>query len=154
MTEVIVRQRSVALDLVLGFIAGALAVLIFHQLVILLLGQFGLARGAAYSMSPVAPFGVPRLVNQMFWGGVWGIVFAAIYDRLPSWNLVVTGLLFGLIGPTLFGWVVMALIRGQPMFAGFVPGRMLVSVLLNGVAFGIGLALIFAGLRRLTAGPG
>ena len=115
-------------------------------------GAFGLVRGAPYSMRPIAPFGVPVVLNQMFWGGVWGVVFAAIFDKLPQWNIVAIGFLFGLIGPTLFGWVVMALIRGQPMFAGFVPTRMLVSVLLNGVAFGIGLALIFIGLRRLTGG--
>jgi hypothetical protein len=118
----------------------------------LFLAQFGIMRGTPWSMRPYGPFGVPSVVNQMFWGGVWGVVFAAIYDRyLSKWNIVLVGVLFGLFGPTLFGWVVMALIRGTPMFAGFVPVRMMVSVLLNAVAFGIGLALIYVLLRRVAA---
>jgi hypothetical protein len=145
------RSRSTAFDLLLGFAAGALAVLIVHQLMYLFLAQFGVMRGSPWSMRAYGPFGVPAVVNQMFWGGVWGIVFAAIFDKLPKWHIVLIGLLFGLLGPTLFGWVVMALIRGTPMFAGFVPLRMMVSVLLNAVAFGIGLALIYVLLRRLAA---
>jgi len=143
-------QSNLARDLALGFIAGALAVLIFHQIMVLLLGFAGMARGAPWNMAPYGPLGVPRVLNSMFWGGVWGIVFALIADRLPKqWPLWLTGLAFGLIGPVLFGWTVMALIRGNALFAGFVPQRMLTSVLINGV-FGIGVALIYAGLRRMT----
>jgi len=147
-------QTNLARDVALGFIAGALAVLIFHQIMILLLGFAGLARGAPWNFSAYGPFGVPRLINQMFWGGVWGIIYALIADRLPKqWPLWLVGFVFGVVGPVLFGWTVMALIRGSALFAGFVPVRMLAGILING-AFGIGLALIFSWLRSAAGARG
>jgi hypothetical protein len=141
---------ALARTLALGFVAGAVAVAIFHQLMVLVLIKAGISQGTFYNMAPVPPFGIPWVVNQMFWGGVWGVVFALIVDRLPAWPVVVVGFLFGVIGPVLFGWTVMALIRHQPMFAGFVPMRMLPSILING-CYGIGLALIYAWLRGIAA---
>lgn len=138
------RGRS----LLIGFVAGVIAVAVFHQLAVFLLGFVGLGEGAVYSFRPVPPLGVPRVMSQMFWGGVWGIVFALIVDRLPArWPVVVAGFVFALGGPVLFGWIVVAAIRGQPMMGGFNPLRMLSSVLING-SFGVGLALIFTWLRR------
>jgi hypothetical protein len=139
-------------DLLIGFVAGVIAVAVFHQLTTLVLGFVGLGEGAVYSFRPVPPFGVPRVMSQMFWGGVWGIVFASIVDRLPARTpAVVAGFLFGLCGPVLFGWTVVATLRGAPLFAAWNPTRMLSSVLING-SFGIGLALIFVCLRRLAQG--
>jgi len=135
-------------DLLIGFLSGVVAVAVFHQLASLLFGMVGLGEGAVYSFRPTPPFGVPRIMSQMFWGGVWGIVFAALFDRLPArWPAAAVGLAFGIVGPVLFGWTVVATLRGAPLFGGLVPTRMLASVLING-AFGIGLALIFTGLRR------
>jgi hypothetical protein len=135
-------------NLLIGFVAGVIAVAVFHQLAVFLLGLVGLGEGGAYSFRPVPPFGVPRVMSQMFWGGVWGVVFAAIVDRLPArWPAAVAGFVFGLCGPVLFGWIVVEAIRGQPMMGGFVPLRMLASVLIN-CSYGIGLALIFTWLRR------
>ncbi len=143
-------QSNLARDLALGFIAGALAVLIFHQIMVLLLGFVGMVRGAPWNFAPFGPFGVPRVVNSMFWGGVWGVVYAAIADRLPrQWPLWLVGLVFGLLGPVLFGWTIVALLKGSVLFGGFVPQRMLASILINGM-YGIGVALIFAGLRAVT----
>lgn len=123
----------------------------FHQLAVFGLGFVGLGEGAIYSFRPTPPFGVPRVMSQMFWGGVWGAVFTLVVDRLPRWPIVVVGFLFGLCGPVLFGWIVVAAIRGTPLMAGWNPTRMLSSVLING-AFGIGVALIFTGLRRVVQG--
>ena len=139
-------------DLLFGFVSGILAVAVFHQLTVFVLGFVGLGEGAIYSFRPTPPFGVPRVMSQMFWGGVWGVVFALLVDRLPArWPVVVTGFLFGLCGPVLFGWIVVAAIRGQPLMGGWNPTRMLSSVLING-SFGIGVALIFTGLRRVVLG--
>lgn len=140
------QSTELVRKIAIGFIAGAIAVAIFHQLMILILSSAGITQGAFYSFRPVPPFGVPWVLNQMFWGGVWGIVFALIADRLPAWPPVVTGFVFGVIGPVLFGWTVMALIRNQPLFAGFNGMRMLSSVLING-SYGVGLALIYTWLR-------
>ena len=146
-------QISVARRLILGFVAGALAVVIFHQLTSYVLGLAGLSEGQVYSLRGVPPFGVPRILSQMFWGGMWGVLFALIYDRfLPERPAWIGGFVYGLLGPLLVGWTLVAFIRGAPLFGGLNPSRMLVSFLLNAVAFGIGLALIYRGLRRLAAG--
>ena len=60
-----------------GFIAGALAVAIFHQGMYLLMKQFGVPLpGAPWNMAPAASaYGMPTVLNQMFWGGLWGILF-------------------------------------------------------------------------------
>lgn len=136
-----------ARELALGFIAGALAVATVHQLTIFLLGTVGLSSGQVYSLRPIPPFAVPSILNQMFWGGLWGALFAALADRLPQWPRALVGLLFGLLGPVLVGWTLVAYLKGNPLFAGFVPLRMLAGALING-AFGIGVALIYPALRR------
>ena len=66
--------RMTAFHLVLGFIAGALATLVFHQGMVLILNTAGIIPVQPYSMRPIPPFGVPALLNSMFWGGLWGIV--------------------------------------------------------------------------------
>ena len=51
---------------VIGFIAGFLAVLVFHQPVLALLSSLGLAKATLYAMDPTAPFGVPRVISIAF----------------------------------------------------------------------------------------
>ena len=105
-------------DLVLGCIAGALAAVAFHQVMVFLLSQVGLIQSQVYAMRGVPPFGVPTIVNQMFWGGLWGLLFAAIADRLPSWPLPLLGVTFGVLGPVLASWFVVAPLKGTPIAAG------------------------------------
>lgn len=143
---------SHALKVGLGFVAGATAVLIFHQGMYLLLNLAGLVSNPPWRFNPVPPLGVPTLFNQMFWGGLWGVGFALLHGRIsgPGW---LRGVLFGMIGPMLFGsWLVVAMIKGQPIMAGWVPQRLLVGFLLNGIAFGLGLGLTYPALKRLSAG--
>ena len=138
-------------DLGLGFLAGALAVAVFHQGMVVVLSQVGLIQSQVYAMRGVPPFGVPTIVNQMFWGGLWGLLFAALADRLPPWPLLLLGFGFGVLGPVLASWFVVAPLKGNPIAAGWVPQRMLASILING-CWGIGLALLYAGLRRWASG--
>lgn len=143
---------SMARDLALGFVAGAIAVVVVHQVMIIVLTQLGIIQGMPYSMRPVPPFGVPTILNHMFWGGLWGMVFAAILDRLPDhWPLVLVGLAFGILGPVLVGWFVVAPIKGLPVAAGWNPARMLNSILING-PFAIGAVYIFVYLRSWITG--
>lgn len=129
--------------LALGFAAGALAVFTFHQITILIMSTAGLIQGQAYSFQGAPPWGVPRVLNQAFWGGLWGCVFAMFADRLPNgpkgW---LAGFVFGLLGPVMVGWFVVAPIKGLPVAAGWVPTRMLNSVIINGM-FGVGVAAIW-----------
>lgn len=75
--------------LVIAFVAGALAVPIFHQLAMWLLNVLGIINALIgipaipiFSMAATKPLGVPEIFSISFWGGVWGVVFAL---TLPRW---------------------------------------------------------------------
>ena len=71
-----------ARTLLLGFVAGVVSVLVFHQGTVWLLHMAGQVPNAPYGMRPIPPFGVPQIVNSCFWGGLWGVVIAALLRRL------------------------------------------------------------------------
>jgi hypothetical protein len=130
--------------LVVAFISGALAVLIFHQAALAVLHALDLARNAPYSMQPTRPWGIPQVWSIAFWGGLWGIVLALALKRLEGGALIVASVIFGAIFPTLVAWFIVAPLKGQPMAAGFVPMAMMVGPIVNaawGLGTGIGLAL-------------
>src|SRR6202012_5220371 len=80
----------------LGCIAAALSVLTFHQGMVALLHGVGMLATAPYQTTPVPPFGVPRIVNLCFWGGLYGIAFGLLLPRL-AWPPWLCGLLMGVI---------------------------------------------------------
>jgi hypothetical protein len=161
-------STSLATRIFAGFIAGALAVLIFHQGMYVLMQTFGLPlRGAPYRMTPsplwpelfglfkMAAVSVPGIVHQSIWGGLWGILFAFLIDRMPGGPAIVKGFLFGMIFPMLIGsWLLVPLVKGGTMFAGafakdgFNVLALRNGFLLNGVAFGIGLGILYPLLSR------
>ena len=141
-------RPSIAAVILLGFVAGFLATLTVHQLAIGLLHLLGAVANPPYSMRPIPPLGVPSVLNLAFWGGLWGIVWALVADRMPRrWPLWFAGLIFGALAPTLVGWFVVAPIKGQAVANGFNPARMWIGPLVNGV-WGLGTALIYEFLRR------
>ena len=74
-----------------------------------------------------------------------------VADTLPPWPLLLLGFTCGVLGPVLASWFVVAPLKGTPIAAGWVPQRMLASVLING-CWGIAMVLIYAGLRRWVSG--
>jgi hypothetical protein len=127
-----------------GFVFGALAVLTFHQGVLGLLHAIGLAPRAPYSLQATAPFGVPQMWSISAWGGVWGVLLAATLHRLEGARLVLAATLFGLLGPTLVAWFVVAPIKGQAVAGGFAANVMMVGLLVNAAwGLGTGLGLLF-----------
>ncbi len=124
--------------MLLGFLAAVLAVLTFHQITLWLLGLLGLIQASPYSLTPVPPWGVPRIVSLAFWGGVYGAVFGLLWPSFakPAW---VSGLVMGIVA-ALVGMFVVAAIRGQPAAYGWSIGPILRSLVINGV-WGIGLGL-------------
>lgn len=138
------RQGSPAGVALAGFIAGAVAVVIGHQVMVLVLHLTGFIPNAPYSFRP-NPWGVPALINSMFWGGLWGVLYAFVAPRFPAgWSTLVRGLVFGFgIHVFLGNWIAVALIRGNPMFSSWVPLRMLIGALI-GTAFGIAVAYVHA----------
>ena len=99
--------------LVVGFVSGALAVLLFHQGAAALLHALDLTSRAPYSMAATAPFGIPQLWSIALWGGVWGVLLAAALMRLRGAALIVAAMVFGAVLPTLVAWFVVAPLKGS-----------------------------------------
>ena len=130
--------------IIVGFVAGALSVLVFHQGAAALLHALDLTPRAPYSLQPTQPLGVPQLTSIAFWGGLWGILLAATFARLQGARLILAATIFGAILPTLVAWFVVAPLKGQPMAAGFVPAAMIIGPIVNaawGLGTGLGLAI-------------
>ncbi len=148
--------------ILIGFICGAIAVIAFHQgLLYVLYHQFPLIKsltGAADSFRPqgpgfsfrgVPPFGVPQVLSLAFWGGMWGILLAALirWARAPD---LLTGFLVGAVACTVVGFTVVAQLRGVPMWGGANSVTWWRAVLLNG-AWGWGTAFL---MRPFQVGGG
>ena len=154
--------------IIAGFLAGALAVLIFHEGMYVLMQQMGLPlRGSPWNMAKaplwieltrslkMQPLTLPVIANQAVWGGMFGILFAFLVDRMPGGMTLVKGFLFACIFPMLLGsWLLIPMIKGGDLFAGaFAKGgfnymALRNGFLLNGLAFGIGLGLLYPILVR------
>ena len=144
------RNASSARRLLVGFLAGFLAVLLFHQPVLALLTEIGFAKANVYSLRPTAPFGVPQVISLSFWGGVWGVLFAAIESRFPRGaRYWVYAFLFGAILPTLVAWFVVAPLKGLPIAGGWQMTRMITGFVING-AWGLGTALLMSVAYRFS----
>jgi len=140
---------------VFGFIAGAISVLVAHEGIIYLLHAADYIPTQGWSMTPaIPPWGVPRLVNNVFWGGLWGVLFALLYDWVPGGMAWLKGLIFGLCIVVVSNWTLLPLIKGQifgqanqVLFGGFNPQRMVIVLVILG-AFGIGLGIVYALIGR------
>lgn len=137
------RPGSALKKLGLGFAAGFVAVLLFHQALLALLAAVGFVAAKAYSTDPTAPFGISQVVSTAFWGGVWGVIFAAVQTRFPRGvGYWLAALAFGAIFPSLVAWFVAAPLKGLPVLAGGDVYRITTALLVNG-AWGLGTALLF-----------
>lgn len=133
---------------VVGFLAGAIGVLLGHQPMLALLNKLHMTAAPLYSMRPTAPLHVPQLVSLCFWAGWWGVLLAWVQRRFPRnavyWLLAFA---FGAILATLVSWYVVAPLKGLPVRSLITP-RLWVPVLLNG-AWGLAAAIV---LRLLVQG--
>ena len=143
---------------VLGFIAGAITVLTFHEGIIYLLAMAGYIPNRAWSMAPpIPPWGVPRLLNNVFWGGLWGALFALVYSWVPGGMAWLKGVIYGLFMVVVSNWFLLPLIRGRyfgvgdaAFMSGLNPQRMLITIAIVG-GFGLGLGIIYGLIRPRTA---
>jgi len=133
----------------LGFLAGFVATLIFHQSAWFVLHQAGVvaADRPAWPLDPIAPFGVPSVLSKAFWGGLWGAGLAQLLARREGVSYWASWIVVGAIVPTLFGMYVVTLIKGEP--APELWPRLGISSMVN-AAWGFGTALILQllGARR------
>lgn len=140
--------------LLLAFVAGFIAVLLFHQPMLTLLANAGITQSHSYSLRPVGMLAIPQVISSAFWGGLWGIVLYVVSRRWQR-NALWYGkaLLFGMIFPTLVAWFVVAALKGLPMVAGYKFNGMLTGLCVN-AAWGLGTAILFRLLQRsMQAAP-
>jgi hypothetical protein len=142
--------------ILLGFVAGFVAVIVFHQgtawLLHMMTVKAGIGAGVfgrvpfPFNMAPVRPFGVPTVLSQCFWGGVWGIVLAFLLRSLRPPDLLF-GFVFGALALTLAAFTLVANLKGLPAFAGYNKQIWWRALLWNG-AWGWGTALMLRPLGR------
>jgi hypothetical protein len=140
--------RRTVRTIVLGFLAGAVGVLVFHQGFILILHLLGVLPNMPYSLQPTAPLGVPQVLSLAFWGGLWGIVLVWFMTRFSGDRLWVA-ILFGGILPPLVGVLVVTPLKGGDIAAWFVAPMMARAFVINAV-WGLGTALSYRAGRRIA----
>lgn len=133
-----------------GFVAGFLSV------VTVMAAAWWLTRAAGFipptapplwSMVPaVPPFGVPRVLNLAFWGGVWGAGLNLIFRDLSGAGYWLAWFLAGAIAVAGGAIFIVPMIKGLPI-TNLTPQRFMVSGFLNGM-FGLGAAIWLTILGR------
>jgi hypothetical protein len=138
-------------SLLLGFVGGFIATVIFHQATLFALNTIGMAKASLWVMTPVPPFGVPRIVSLAFWGGVFGLLYPFLHVRYSSAAaFIVAGIIVGAIVPTLCSWFIVNAIRGVRLgpSGGWALPSVLVGPIVNG-AWGLGTTLFLLACNRL-----
>ena len=135
------------------FVAGFLAVLVFHQGVWAMFAAAGKTPAPAWAMTRQGPLHVPAVINAAFWGGLWGIVMAwvvlpALQPSLGYWvtNIAIGGLLTSLVA-----LLVVFPLKGRPFAAGWNPAIWIFALLVN-AAWGFGLGLLLPLIGRVIGG--
>ena len=135
-----------------GFIAGFLATLVFHQLMLAFLRGIGVAPAPflPYSWTATEPFGIPAVLSLSFWGGIWGIIFVLIHNAFPRGAAYwIAAFIFGAIFPSLVALLVVLPLKGLPMGGGRQVSLFVTALLVNG-AWGVGTGVY---LRRYKNRP-
>jgi hypothetical protein len=134
--------------LILGFVAGALATIVFHQSVWFALNAAGIVPGGqpAWSLDPIPPFGVPSVVSKAFWGGLWGALLALVLARIEGPAYWLAWIVVGAVALTLVAIYVVPIVKGLPV-GEFWP-RAAIGAAVNGAwGLGTGIFLRLAGVQ-------
>jgi hypothetical protein len=137
-------MESAATRACLGFLAGAIAALVFHQCVAEIFDIAGIGKMVAFRITPTLPFGIPAVVSLSFWGAMYGVVLALVAPRLrrPLWQAGLgLGLLAGLV--TLF---VVFPLKGLPVAHGGALWPIARTFILT-ASWGLGASLLLPLLR-------
>ena len=127
--------------LMLGFAAGFIATLIFHQGLWYIFNQMGVIplNRPAWAMDSTPPFEIPAVVSKAFWGGLWGLVLTSILMHLDGMSYWAAWIVLGAVALTAVAFFVVPPLKGQPIPALW--PRFFVGLALNG-AWGFGTALL------------
>ena len=136
----------------LAFVAGFLAVLLFHQPMLGVLHALGVTALTPYPMGTTLPFGVPRVLSLAFWGGIWALPLDLLLDGLRrTASYWWTALLFGALGPSAVNWLVVLPLKGAAIGGGWHASGVVTALVINGV-WGLGTGLILYGISRSRGG--
>ena len=132
----------------MGFAAGAVGVLVFHQGVLFALHVSGLVPFAPFSLRPTAPLGVPQVISLAFWGGVWGVGLALVMERVRGADRLWVAVLFGGVLTSLVAAIVVTPLKGGSLAAWTQAPMIIMAFIING-AWGLGAALTYRLERRM-----
>jgi hypothetical protein len=137
--------------LILGFAAGFLATLLFHQGLWYVFNLAGIIPPSrpAWPVDPIPPFSVPAVLSKAFWGGVWGLALTPVLVHLSGATYWVAWMLVGAVALTLVAFFIVPPLRGEPMQA--MGPRFLIGLAVNG-AWGFGTALFLQVLGAVRSG--
>jgi hypothetical protein len=128
--------------LLVGFAAGAFSHILFQGGLGMLLYLTGLIPHLIWSLEPVPPLGVPTTLNNMFWDGLWGIVYAVAEPRLTArLGRRCGGLAFGL-APLLVYWFIVLPLKGSGVGGGFQADKAAIQLAFD-LLFGFGIAVLY-----------
>ena len=130
-----------------GFLAGALAMVTFHQSAAAILHALDGFPVAPFDLAP-KPSGLPTLVQGMLWSGGWGVLFLLLHRLRPATPLAPAAILYCATVPVAFLFLVLAPAAGFPIAYGM-DALFAVNVVFAHAAWGFGIALWLAGLRGL-----
>lgn len=137
--------------LLLGFVAGFAATLIFHQGLWFVFNQTGVVPPSrpAWPMEAVPPFGVPSVLSKAFWGGLWGLALTPLLAHMSGAGYWVAWTVVGAVALTAVAFFVVPPLKGQtipPIWP-----RFLFGLMFNGAwGFGTALLLRLLGAARLS----
>jgi hypothetical protein len=144
-------MHSMSKRLLIGFGAGALSHVFFQGALGTILYAADLLPELVWSLKPVPPFAVPTTVNNMFWDGLWGLLYAFLEPRLtPKLGRLGGGLMLGLASLFVFWFLVLPLKGGG---IGSLDGADIAIDLAFDLVFGLGIALLFWAGLNLTYRP-
>jgi hypothetical protein len=142
-------EKSIIKTAVLGFAAGAIGVLVFHQGFVAILVAIGHFPITPYSLEPTAPFHVPQVLSLAFWGGIWGIALILLMERISGGDRLWVAFVFGGILPPLAAALIVTPLKGGNV-ADWLEWRHVVFGFLINAVWGLGTALTYRFERRLA----
>jgi hypothetical protein len=133
--------------LILGFVAGFVATLTFHQGLWFVFNHVGVLDRPAWPVDPIPPLGVPAVLSKAFWGGLWGLVLTPILGRLDGASYWAAWIVVGAVALTAVSFFIVAPLKGLPIPALW--PRFFIGLALNGIwGFGTALFLRLLGAAR------
>ncbi len=110
--------------------AAGVMILLVHQPLVWVLHANGVVPWLGFDLTPIGPFGVPSVVNAVFWGALWGPVIERAGRGATRSHL--RSAIAGAVLTTLVGGALVAIGHGAPLDRSSYPMLTFWSLLING----------------------